>query len=193
MSLNITAQTPGLREGMQPLTAFGKRLPNAQANVLNRMLTRTRSAVVPVLTRQTGLSRKIIDKAVRPYRASPQNPRVMLVTRGGEISLRYFGAHELPGGVAATVRGKADFVEGGFRRSGPRGRRVMVAKLNRQVYVNTDGKRWRGHVRVEKSGVFIPYDMVSGQTAATFNRLVVTDLPAEVERELAKLLPVAGR
>ncbi len=193
MSLNITAQTPGLKEGMQPLTAFGKRLPNAQANVLNRMLTKTRSAVVPALTRQTGLSRKIIDKAVRPYRASPQNPRVMLITRGGEISLRYFGAHEVPGGVAATVRGKADFVEGGFRRSGPRGRRVMVAKLNRQVYVNTDGKRWRGHIRVEKSGVFIPYDMVSGQTAATFNRLVVTDLPTEVERELAKLLPVAGR
>ncbi|MGU3417648.1 hypothetical protein [Methylobacterium sp. D54C] len=193
MSLNITAQTPGLKQGMEPLTAFGKRLPNAQANVLNRMLTKTRSAVVPVLTQQTGLSRKIIDKAVRPYRASPQNPRVMLITRGGEISLRYFGAHEVPGGVAATVRGKADFVEGGFRRSGPRGRRVMVAKLNKQVYVNADGKRWRGRIRVEKSGVFIPYDLVSGQTAATFNRLVQTDLPAEVERELAKLLPAAGR
>ncbi|WP_345819933.1 hypothetical protein ABC766_27265 [Methylobacterium fujisawaense] len=191
--LDITAHTPGLKEGMQPLVAFGARLPNAQANVLNRMLTRTRSAVVPALTRQTGLSRRIIDKAVRTFRASPQNPRVMLLTRGGEISFRYFGAHEVPGGVAATVRGKADFVEGGFRRSGPRGRRVMVAKLNRQVYVNTDGKRWRGHIRVEKTGVFIPYDMVSGQTAATFNRLVVTDLPAEVERELAKLLPVAGR
>lgn len=193
MSLNITAQTPGLKEGMQPLTAFGKRLPNAQANVLNRMLTKTRSAVVPALVKQTGLTRRIIDKAVRPYRASPQNLHAMIVTRGGQISFRFFGAHEVPGGVAATIRGKADFVEGGFRRSGPRGRRVMVAKLNRQVYVNTDGKRWRGHIRVEKTGMFIPYELVSGQTAATFNRLVVTDLPAEVERELAKLLPVMGR
>lgn len=190
--LNINAQTSGLKEAMEPLAAFGKRLPNAQANVLNRMLTKTRSAVVPALTRQTGLSRKIIDRAVRTARASPQNPRVMIITRGGEISFRYFGAHEVPGGVAATVRGKADFVEGGFRRSGPRGRRVMVSKLNGQVYVNTDGKRWRGHIRVEKSGVFIPYDLVSGQTAATFNRLVETDLVSEVEREIAKLLPVAG-
>ena len=192
MALNITAQTSGL-EVMRGLDAFGKRLPNAQANVLNRMLTKTRSAVVPVLVKQTGLSRRIIDKAVRPVRASPQNPRVMLITRGGEISFRYFGAHEVAGGVAATVRGKADFVPGGFRRSGPRGRRQMVSKLNGQVFVNVDGKRWRGKIMKEKSGVFIPYEMVSGQTAATFNRMVETDLLVEVERELAKLLPGGAR
>lgn len=192
MTLNITAQTTGM-EGMKALEVFGKRLPNAQANVLNRMLTKTRSALVPVLTRQTGLSRRIIDKAVRPYRASPQNPHVMLITRGGEISYRYFGAHEVAGGVEATVKGDRVFVPGGFRRSGPRGRRQMVAKLNGQVYVNIDGKRWRGQIMKEKSGVFIPYEMVSGQTAATFNRMVETDLIVEVERELAKLLPGGAR
>jgi hypothetical protein len=190
--LNITAQTAGM-ESMRALSAFGPRLPNAQANVLNRVLTKTRSAVVPALVRQTGLSKRIIDKAVKPYRASPQNPRVMIITRGGEVSFRYFGAREVPGGVEATVRGQKDFVEGGFRRSGPRGRRTMVSKLNGQVYVNTDGKRWRGAIRKEKSGVFIPYELVSGQTAATFNRIVDTDLPAEVERELLKLLPGGGR
>lgn len=190
--LNITAQTAGMG-AMKGLEAFGPRLANAQANVLNRMLTKTRSALIPVLVRQTGLSRRIIDKAVRTGRASPQNPRVMLITRGGEISFRYFGAHEVAGGVEATVRGQKDFVEGGFRRSGPRGRRQMVAKLNGQVYVNTDGKRWRGKIAKEKTGIFIPYEMVSGQTAATFNRMVDTDLMIEVERELTKLLPGAGR
>ncbi|WP_267355260.1 MULTISPECIES: hypothetical protein [unclassified Methylobacterium] len=186
---NITAQTAGLKEAMGPLAAFSKRLPNAQANVLNRMLTKTRSALIPVLTRQTGLSRRIIDKAVKTYRASPQNPRVMLITRGGEISYRYFGAHEVAGGVEATVKGDKVIVAGGFRRSGPSGRRQMVSKLNGQVYVNVDGGRWRGAIRKEKSGEYIPYEMVSGQTAATFNRLVELDLMVEVERELAKLLP----
>ena len=191
--LSISAQTAGLQEMMKPLAAFGERLPNAQANILNRMLTKTRNAVVPALVKQTGLTPRIIKRAVRTYGASPQNAQVMIITRGGEISFRYFGAHEVAGGVAATVRGKADFVEGGFRRSGPRGRRQMVSKLNGQVYVNVDGGRWRGKIMKEKSGVFIPYELVSGQTAATFNRIVETDLMAEVERELAKLLPMGGR
>jgi len=191
--LNITAQTAGLREMMQPLAAFGERLPNAQANALNRTLTKTRSAVLPVLVRQTGLAKRIIDKAMRTARASPQNPRVAIITRGGEVSLRYFGAHEVAGGVEATVRGKKDFIAGGFRRSGPRGRRTMVTKLNDQAFINVDGGRWRGKIMKEKSGVFIPYDLVSGQTAATFNRMVETDLLQEVEREMAWLLPAGGR
>jgi hypothetical protein len=190
--LNITAQTAGLG-AMKPLEAFGARLPNAQANVLNRVLTRTKSALVPALTRQTGLSKRIITKAIRTARASPQNPRVMLITRGGEVSFRYFGAHEVAGGVEATVKGKKDFVSGGFRRSGRKGGRRMVAKLNGQVYVNIDGKRWRGHIRKEKSGVFIPHEFVSGETARTFWGIVDSDLVVEVERELVKLLGPGGR
>lgn len=186
--LNITAQTAGLASAMKPLEAFGARLPNAQANVLNRMLTKTRSALLSVLVRQTGLTPRIINKAVKTFRASPQNPRIMLLTRGGEISYRYFGAHEVAGGVEATVKGDKVFVAGGFTRSGPRGRRTKVSKLNGQVYINTDGKRWHGAIRVEKSGEYIPYEFVSGQTAATFNRMVETDLLPEVDREMAKLL-----
>lgn len=186
--LNVTAQTAGLG-AMRALEAFGKRLPNAQANVLNRLGTRTKSAVIPVLARQTGLSTRIITKAVKLYRASPQNPRVMLITRGGEVSLRYFGAREVAGGVEATIKGDRVFIAGGFRRSGPQGNRHMVAKLNGQVYVNIDGKRWRGQIRKEKSGEFIPYEFVTGQTAKTFNAIVDSDLLVEVERELAKLIP----
>ncbi|MGX9981981.1 hypothetical protein [Methylobacterium fujisawaense] len=190
--LNITAQSAGLG-AMKPLEAFGARLPNAQANVLNRVLTRTRNAVVPAMVRQTGLSKRIITKAIRTYRASPQNPSVVLLTRGGEVSFRFFGAHEVAGGVEATVKGHKDFVEGGFRRSGPKGGRHMVAKLNRQVYVNVDGKRWRGQIRKEKTGVFIPYEFVAGETAKTFWRIVDSDLPVEVEVELMKLLGQGGR
>lgn len=190
--LNITAQTAGLG-AMKPLESFDARLPNAQANVLNRVLTRTKSAVIPALTQQTGLSKRIITKAVRTARASPQNPRVMLMTRGGEVSFRYFGAHEVAGGVEATVKGHRDFVRGGFRRSGPKAGRRMVAKLNGQVYVNVDGKRWHGQIRKKKTGVFIPYEFVSGQTAKTFWRIVDSDLGVEVERELSKLLGPGGR
>ena len=191
--LNITAQTAAVLDIIRALEPFGVRLPNAQANVLNRVGTKTRNAVIPALTKQTGLSKRIITKAVKMARASPQNPRVMLITRGGEISLRYFGAHEEGSGVVATVKGDRMFYAGAFRRSGPRGRRQMVPKLNGQVYVNEDGGRWRGHIRKIKSGVLIPAEMIRGETAKAFDRIVETDLLVEVERELVKLLPGGGR
>ena len=196
--LNITAQTAAVLDLMKALEPFGARLPNAQANVLNRVGTKTRNAVIPALTKQTGLSKRIITKAVKMARASPQNPRVMLITRGGEISLRYFGAHEEGGGVAATVKGDRMFYAGAFRRSGPKGRRQMVPKLNGQVYVNEAGGRWgslvkketgKSLIRVKKSGVYIPVATVTGETAKAFWRVVETDMLVEVERELAKLLP----
>lgn len=190
--LNITAQTAALLDLMKALEPFGPRLPNAQANVLNRVGTKTKSAVIPALTKQTGLSKRIITKAVKMFRASPQNPRVMLVTRGGEISLRYFGAHEEGPGVVATVKGDRMFYPGAFRRSGPKGRRRMVPKLNAQVY-EPDGKRWRGSFTKRKSGVLIPAEMIRGETLEAFNRVVDTDLLVEVERELMKLLPGGGR
>ena len=191
--LNITAQTAAVLDLMKALEPFGARLPNAQANVLNRVGTKTRSEVIPALTKQTGLSKRIITKAVKMYRASPQNPRVMLVTRGGEISLRYFGAHEEGSGVVATVKGDRMFYAGAFRRSGPKGRRQMVPKLNSQVYVNEDGKRWRGHIRKIKSGVLIPAEMIRGETAKAFSQIVDTDLFVEVERELMAMLPCGRR
>ena len=191
--LNITAQTAAVLDLMRALEPFGVRLPNAQANVLNRVATKARNAVIPALTKQTGLSKRIITKAVKMHRASSQNPRVMLVTRGGEISLRYFGAHEEGSGVVATVKGDRTFYPGAFRRSGPKARRRMVQKLNSQVYENEDGGRWRGHIRKIKSGVLIPAEMIRGETAKAFDRIVNTDLLVEVERELTKLLPGGRR
>ena len=187
--LNITLDTAGIMDLARALEAAGKRLPAAQALVLNRVGTRTRQVVVPTLVRQTGLSKRIITKAVRMYRASPQNPVVSLYTRGGDISLKYFNAREESGGVTATVKGDRIAIRGAFRRSGPRGNRFAVARLNGHVYVNEDGGRWRGHIRKVKSGVLIPAEMIRGATKDAFLEVVNRELPAEIARELAKTLP----
>lgn len=187
--LTITVDTAGIMDLAKALEATGRKLPSAQALVLNRVGTRVRRVVVPTLSKQTGLSKRIITKAVRMGRASPQNPRVSLFTRGGEISLRYFGAREEGGGVVATVKGDRMVYAGAFRRSGGPGNRRLVPKLNGQVYENVDGKRWRGHIRKIKSGVLIPAEMIRGETRKAFEHIVATELPREVEKELAKLLP----
>lgn len=187
--LTITCETRALLDLARALEAAGRKLPSAQALVINRVATRTRRVVIPTLTRQTGLNRRIITKAVRLFRASPGNPLAVLYTRGGDISLKYFGAREVPGGVEANLKGDRISVAGGFRRSGPRGRRQLSPKLNGHVYVNEAGGRWRGAIRKERSGVLIPAELIRGETAAAFHRIVETELPAEIARELAKIMP----
>ena len=189
--LNISAAHAALADMMKALEVIGKRMPAAQALVLNRVTTRTRAVVVPTLTKQTGLSKRIITKAVKTRRASPENPRASLYTRGGDISLKYFGAREQDGGVVANVKGDRVFVQGGFRRSGPPGRRVLVTKLGGHVFTNSDGGTWKGHFQKEKSQVFIPAEMIRGETLKAFYRVVETELPNEIAKELAKILPGA--
>ncbi|WP_375455657.1 hypothetical protein [uncultured Methylobacterium sp.] len=188
--LEITLDTAAGAAGLaKALEGFGHRLPNAQALVLNRVLTRTKARVIPALTAQTGLNRLVIVKAVRMLRASPGNPRAALYTRGGNISYRYFHAREVPGGVEAQVAGHTERLSGHyFRRSGKSPNRHVVKKLNGQVYYNASGK-WKGEITVEKSGVFIPYEMVEGATRDAFLDVVAQELPNEIARELTKILP----
>ena len=189
--LSVTPDLSEIARLATDLAGFGARLPNAQALVINRVITRTKARVIPVLCRQTGLSKKIIVKAVKTLRASPGNPRGALYTRGGEISLRYFGAHEVPGGVQATVKGHVVRYQGHyFRRSGRSPNRYLVRRLNGQVFFSVSG-RWgvKEDLRVEKSGVFIPVEMIDGATRQAFLDTIAQDLPGEIATELLKLLP----
>ncbi|RXF67683.1 hypothetical protein [Hansschlegelia zhihuaiae] len=176
----------GLARLAHDLAVFGKRLPNAQALVLNRMVTRARPKVVDAVVEQTGLAKRIIVKAIVPLRASSKNLRAGLVSRGGEISYRFFRAREEGSGVVATVAGRRVFIAGGFRRSGRAPNRYMVKRLGGQVYVNPS-RRWRGEIEKQRSGVWIPEEMARGASREAFDDVVANDLPAEVARELGKL------
>lgn len=189
-TVSLTLDTKPIADLALALAAAGKKLPSAQSLVLNRVVTRARAKVVPALTEQTGLSRRIIVKAVRTLRASPQNLRAGLVSRGGEISYRYFRAREEGSGVAATVAGKRVTITGGFRRSGRAPNRYMVRRLGGQVYVNSS-RRWGGEIEMQKSGVYIPEEMVRRESLKAFEDAVVNELPAEIAREIAKIGRVA--
>lgn len=187
--LKIDINTAGILDLARALEATGKKLPSATALVLNRVGTRTRAVVVPTLTQQTGLSKRIIVKAVKMNRASPQRLRVELYTRGGDISLKYFNPREVPGGVEAVVKGDRVRIAGGFRRSGRGEGRRLATKLNGHVFVNESGGRWRGHIRKVRSGVLIPAELIRGETRKAFDRVVAEELPREVAKELAKIMP----
>ncbi|MCJ2059800.1 hypothetical protein MKL09_25130 [Methylobacterium sp. J-048] len=63
-----------------------------------------------------------------------------------------------------------------------------MRKLGGQVFVNTEGKKWRGHMTKVKSGVYIPTEMTSGESLAAFERVAQAELPAEAAKALYVLL-----
>ena len=191
----IHAEDAPIRELAQSLAVAGKRLPNAAALVMNRVVTRARPKVVKAVAAETGIFPKILTKAVRPLRASPTNLRAGLASRGGEIGLRYFKAREANGGVAADVAGEREFFPGAFRRSGRAPNRYMVRRLNKQVYVrDTESRRWGAKPIVKQgSGVWIPLKMIEGESRKAFDEVAATELPVQIARELDKILGARGR
>lgn len=185
-TLSITSDTRGVSALLKSLEVMGHKAPSATALVLNRIATRTKQRVIPALTHQTGLNKRIIVKAVRQLRASPKNLRAGLVSRGGNISYRYFSAREENGGVVAEVAGRRVTLPGAFRRSGRAPNRYAVKKLGGQVYINPS-RRWRGEIEKQRSGVFIPEEMIAGATLRAFEQVVASELPVEIARELSKL------
>lgn len=187
LEVKLDTATPAGKLG-DVLRGFGAKVPSAQALVLNRVVTRAKGLVIAAVVDQTSLGKPVIAKAVRPLRASPANPRAGLVTRGGNVSYRYFRAREVAGGVEAEVEGARKTLAGHyFRRSG-KPARYVVRRLNGQVFLNRSGK-WRGKITVEKSGVYIPAALVEGASRQAFLDVVGRDLPNEIDRELSKLLP----
>lgn len=185
--LTIEVDAKPIADLAKDLSVFGAKLPNAQALVLNRVTTRARARVVPALTAQSGLNKRTIVRAVRTLRASPSNPRAGLLSRGGDVSYRYFEAREQGSGVIAKVGRERVFIRGGFRRSGVANRRV-ISKLNGQVFLNPS-RRWRGRIQKQRSDMNIAEQMIVDASQTAFDAVVAQELPTEIARELAKILP----
>jgi len=61
------------------------------------------------------------------------------------------------------------------------------------VFTNvSQGHAWRGKVRLENSGVYIPEEMLQGATAAAFDRIMGSELEARVSHETGLLMSMPG-
>lgn len=151
---------------------------------LRRVGRDVRNEVIPALEQATGLTRGTIPRAVHEHVAGLS---YSLTTRGGDISLRYFGAQEQGGGVSAAPRGVRTSFAGAWIRSGRGAGRRAVDKLNGHVYRNVSGGAWGGKIERVRSGVVIPREMVAGRTKVAFERAVASRLPVEVARMLTTI------
>jgi hypothetical protein len=169
------------------LVELNTRFPKVLPRIVNQVGDRAKTQVIRNLTRQTGLPRRTIVKAVGdPHRAYASRLSYEMVTRGGNIRLKYLQPKETRPGVTAIPWGQRTLFPGTFMMGGRFPNRKVVAKFDGHVYrrLNTSGTR----ITQARSGMFIPTEMTTGATKAAFERIAGPLLQQRVEAAIHKLL-----
>jgi hypothetical protein len=163
------------------------RFPKVLPRIVNQVGNRAKTQVIRNLTQQTGLPRKTIVKAIgNPSKARPGKLSYEMVTRGGNIRLKYLKPRETRPGVTAAPWGKRQLYRGTFMKGGAFPNRETVAKFDGHVYrrLNTSGTK----ITQVRSGMFIPVEMTRGATAGAFERTAAPLLKQRVDAALVKLM-----
>lgn len=110
-----------------------------------------------------------------------------MVTRGGNIRLKFLAPRETRKGVSAKPWGKRTLFAGNFMKGGSFPNRKVVAKFDGHVYrrLNTTGTK----ITQARSGMFIPQEMTRGATRAAFQEVAAPLLQQRMRKVLAKLVP----
>jgi hypothetical protein len=172
------------------------KFPMVLPRIINQVGRRSRTQVIRALTKQTGLNRKVIVSAVNNGLKEAVENRAHriysyeMVTRGGNIRLKYLKPRETLAGVVAKPFGQATLYPGAFMRGGKFPDRKSVPSFNGHVmFRNRAGSFGRGrHYTFARSGVFIPIEMGQGATRDAFLRTAGPLLKQRVEAAIAKLL-----
>lgn len=167
------------------IVELNTRFPKVLPRIVNQVGNRAKTQVIRNLTAQTGLPRKTIVKAVgNPNPARPGKLSYEMVTRGGNIRLKYLAPRETRAGVTATPWGKRTLFASTFMFGGRfPDRHGLVRGGHVMRRLNTSGTK----LTFARSGMFIPIEMTTGATAAAFNNIAAPLLRQRVEAALAKL------
>ncbi len=165
----------------------GPKMTGAIRRAVNHTGKKADTQVVRMLRVQTGLKRKVIRKAVHRRPALAGGLTYVLQAAGGNVGLKYFGAHETKRGVSAAPWGKRRVYVGAFIKGGLFPKRVAIKRYRGAVLYRHDGAS-RLPIKAEKSGLFIPQEMVTGATAAAFKATVRVALPIRLAHEIGRIL-----
>lgn len=157
------------------------------AQIVNQVGYRAKTQVIRNLTKQTGLPRATIVKAVgNPSQARAGKLSYEMVTRGGNIRLKYLAPRETRPGVVAKPWGKRTLYPGTFMRGGRWPNRVDAPALQGHVWrrINKSGTK----ITQARSGMTIPTEMTTGATAAAFERIAGPLMQQRVEAAIKELI-----
>lgn len=162
--------------------------PKVLPRIVNQVGSRAKTQVIRTLTKQTGLQRKVIVKAIGdPGVARPSKLSYDMVTRGGNIRLKYLAPRETRKGVSAKPFGQRKVFAGSFMKGGKFPNRKDAPKLYGHVFHRN--RSTGRHITYTRSEVFIPVEMTKGSTKAAFERTAAPLLQQRVDAAIKKLLP----
>lgn len=188
--LSVTLDASALQRLGNQIGAAGAKAPLALARAINHTGAKARTQMIRALVPQTGLKRVVIVKALREHKAGAGALVYEIRSHGGDVRLKYFGARETAKGVSAAPWSKRSIYPGTFMKAGWWPTRVVKPNWNGQVFSRARSKTATGMDRfnVERSGLLIPEEMVSGASAVAFNSMAARDLPARLEHELGRVM-----
>lgn len=180
--IDIKVDVTGLKQFADRLSQAKAKMPGALSALVMQVGPEATSQMKRVLPAQTGLKFKTINKALK---GSGRGSVYTIKSKGGDIRLKFFNPRETAKGVTAAPWNARRLYPATFIRSGwwpKRGKPVAHGQVMRRV-----GKS-KFPITVARSGLYIPEEMVKGNSAVVFYGTVEARLAPAIEAILFKAL-----
>lgn len=183
LRLDIDARAfAGLANG---LAAAGKNAPVSLAWGLNAVGNKAATQMRRALVAQTGLRYGVLRRALRTKAATANRLEFRIESKGGDIRLKFFSPRETKAGTSAAPWNHRTLFAGAFMKGGRFPNRVPLNKGN-AVFKRVGRSRYP--IAEQRSGLFIPEEMVTGASKAAFDQITTRDLEAAAARALYAIL-----
>ncbi|GJD51098.1 hypothetical protein OPKNFCMD_3849 [Methylobacterium crusticola] len=189
-ALTVTLDAAAIARLGNQIAATGAKAPLALARAINHTGDKAKTQMTRALVPQTGLTRRVIVKALRVHKAGAGSLTYTVTVKGGDIRLKYFKARETAQGVSAAPWNKRSIWPHTFMKAGWWPSRVVKPNWNGQVFERALSKTNSGMDRftVVRSGLYLPDELVTGASRAAFEAAVARDLPDRLAHELGRVL-----
>jgi len=176
----------GFKSASNEFANAAKQAPDATRRAVNHTGDKARTAMRVALVAQTGLKRKTMNKALTSKRASSKGGGSYTIkSKGGNVRLQFFKAKETRAGVSAAPWNARRVFASTFIKGGQFPNRVAL-NMGGAVLIRAGKARYP--MKTIKSGLFIPEEMVTGNSAQAFYTTVERDLPARIAHEIMRSL-----
>lgn len=169
---------PQLKAFANRLEQANKTMPAKLAKMVHEVGPIATSQMKRVLPKQTGLKFKTINRALK---GKSQGMRYVIASKGGDVRLKFFNARETARGVTAAPWNSRRLYPATFIKSGwwpKRGKPIGGG----HVFQRTSAKKLP--IQQVRSGLFIPNEMVTGNSAVVFYGTVDHHIGPALERVL---------
>lgn len=187
MALTFRWADKHLKEFGRGIQRLNTEFPKVLPRIINQVGERSKTVVIRNLAKQTGLPRGTIVRAIGdPRRAHGGKLSYQMITRGGNIRVKYLGAKETEDGVVAKPFGRTATYHGAFMKGGAFPNRTVVPQFGGHAFYRLNSRGTK--ITFVRSGVVIPDEMTSGATAAAFDKIAGPLLKERVDKAILKLL-----